>query len=451
MKKITIFFILLFINAHSQYSVGLDPSYQAGLGQSLQFMRVTGSATPQGYAYFYGYNIGSESTYLRKYLPSGLLDTSFGNNGTINSVLSGASPYIQANDQAIFLINGNRIAKYDTNGNLDSSFGTGGYLNLYYGIQNISINDDSTLLVQLNNVLKKITFTGQMVVDFPEIPVYSFNCTNSDIVIKSSSTNAEYKKYSLATGLQDITFGTGGISNFTGDNISINKNTGEIFTYSNNYPIKVTKYSSNGTLATSFGNAGVLTYSYPSTPLFYQGGTITGMEFDSNNNVYVYGGSDAGIDGFYKTAFIVRFTSNGTADLTFNNGENLYYRQGPKITSMKLLNDSTYLCFNTWHIGYMNNFSLGTTQYIRILGVLGTSEHNKGNNYIVYPNPVKDILNINLNPNEKLEYAELFDTSGKLLKKIFSEKSNISNIETGIYFFKTKTNKENYQTKLIKE
>lgn len=451
MKIIITFFILLFINVHSQYTVGIDPSYQAGLGESLQFRRVSSSATPQGYAYFYGYNTVSTDIYLRKYLPTGFLDTSFGNNGTLNSVLSGGSPYIQANDQAIFLVNGDRIAKYDTNGNLDSSFGTGGYLDLYYYVQKISINDDSTLLVQVNNVLKKITFAGQIVTSFPEIPVYSYKCTNSDIIVKSSSTVTEYKKYNLATGVQDITFGTGGIANFTGDNISVNKNTGEIFTYSTNYPIKVTKYSFNGTLVTSFGNAGVVTYSYPSTPLFYQGGTVMGMEFDSNNNIYVYGGSDAGVDGFYKTAFIVRFTSNGTADLSFNNGENLYYRQGPEIISMKLLNDSTYLCFNTWHVGHMNNISLGTTQYIRILGVLGTSEQNKGDDYLVYPNPVKDILSITLNPNEKLEYAELFDTTGRLLKKISSEKSNISNLEKGIYFLKTKTNKKNYQTKLIKE
>lgn len=452
LRLIIPFFLLLCMNVKSQYSVAIDPNYSAGLGQSLAFANVLYAATPQGSTYFYGNYSGNTNFYLRRYLPTGALDTSFGNNGTSDSVLPFNGPIV-ANDQSFYLANTRTVAKYNLNGALDTSFGTGGYFNFASTgiISNMYINDDLSLMVWKDNVLTKLTVNGQLDSGFTEMPAYSYEVTNSGIIVKSSATGSAYKKYN-GNGVQDMTFGTGGIANITEGKIRVNKNTGEIFTYSSNYPVKITKYTANGVLDTSFGNTGTLTYSFPVNPSVYnEVQTIAGIEFDSNNNVYAYGGSSNGVDSFYKTAFIVRFTSNGIADTSFNNGSSLFYRQGPRITEMKILNDSTYLCFNTWRVGYMNNISLGATQYVRRLGFLSTNEVSPAYENLVYPNPVKDNVNISLSSNEKLEYADLFDMSGKLVRKILSVKSDVSGLGTGTYILKIKTNKKEYQMKLIKK
>lgn len=452
LRLIISFFLLMYMIVDSQYSVAIDPNYSAGLGQTLTFASVKNTATPQGYAYFYGTYSGGGNFYLRRYLPTGSLDTSFGNNGTSNSVLPFNGPIV-ANDQSFFLANELKIAKYNVNGSLDTSFGTGGYFNFNYSgiISKMHINDDLTLMVCKSNVLKKFTVNGQLDSSFTEMPAYSYEVTNSGIIVRPSAASSEYKKYNV-NGVQDMTFGTGGIANMTGDFIRVNKNTGEIFAYSSQYPIKITKYTANGILDTSFGNAGTVMYNFPINPSIYnQSGTIAGIEFDSTDKIYAYGGSSNGVDSFYKTAFIIRFTPNGIADTSFYNGSSLFYRQGPQIIEMKILNDNTYLCFNTWRVGFMNNVSLGTTQYVRRLGFLSTNELSTVSENVIYPNPVKDNINISLSSNEKLEYAELFDVSGKLLRKILSVKSNVSDLEAGVYILRIKTNKKEYQMKLIKE
>ncbi|BAP30758.1 uncharacterized protein CHSO_1721 [Chryseobacterium sp. StRB126] len=461
MKLIITFFTLFFIGVHAQsdYGVIQDPNYKKVLDENLTYYAIQSSSTSQGYVYFYATSKYGAGFYLRKILPTGYNDTSFGNNGISTSVLplvwNSTTKYpegsILTNDQAIFLYNKNVIAKYDVNGNLDTSFGVGGYVTFTENIGRLSLNGDSTLMIQINGMLKKLTLNGQLDSNFSTIPVYVYYLTDSGIIVKTSGVNDEYKKYDL-TGIQDMTFGTSGIANIPGI-IKTNRHTGEMFLYSYHFPVEIKKYTANGFLDTSFGTAGVATYSFPANPNVYYppaNSTTVGIQMDSNNNIYVFGGSEAGID-YQKTAYILRFTPNGILDNSFNNGNSLFYRQSaPSIVSMSILDDNKYLCFNTLRQGAMN-YVTGTTQYVRQLGALSTHEFRKENSYLVHPNPVKDVFNIRLDSNEKLEYAELFDISGKLLKKISSVKIDISDLNTGAYFLKTKTDRNSYHTKLIKK
>lgn len=71
----------------------------------------------------------------------------------------------------------------------------------------------------------------------------------------------------------------------------------------------------------------------------------------------------------------------------------------------------------------------------------------------VYPNPVSDEFALKVKDDTKIESLKLFDASGKLVKNIsdFNGKVNISELTSGIYFLKTKTNKGEFLNKILKK
>ena len=86
-------------------------------------------------------------------------------------------------------------------------------------------------------------------------------------------------------------------------------------------------------------------------------------------------------------------------------------------------------------------------------GDLSVSDNNLKNDLHIYPNPAKDIININSNYKGNQSYLILiYDMSGrKVIEKNADTESteiNISNLDSGIYFVKSKIGR-NLQTKLF--
>jgi len=78
--------------------------------------------------------------------------------------------------------------------------------------------------------------------------------------------------------------------------------------------------------------------------------------------------------------------------------------------------------------------------------VLSLEDITFSNNTFLYPNPVKNILNIKNSANQKIETVELFDILGKQvnLKKATTLKNNtidLSNLSSGIYYMRLASNK----------
>lgn len=89
--------------------------------------------------------------------------------------------------------------------------------------------------------------------------------------------------------------------------------------------------------------------------------------------------------------------------------------------------------------------------YQSVLQVLGVKELEK-ENVKIYPNPTADFVYVTLNSNSKIEDAEIYDASGRLVlkTKIDSGKLDLRNLNSGIYMISFK-NPDLKPIKIIKK
>ena len=78
----------------------------------------------------------------------------------------------------------------------------------------------------------------------------------------------------------------------------------------------------------------------------------------------------------------------------------------------------------------------------------------KNNTISIYPNPVSDQFQINLNNQQKILNLKILDVNGRIVKKIKSNLSRntyqLSNLKAGIYFLLLETDKGRLEKKIIK-
>lgn len=89
--------------------------------------------------------------------------------------------------------------------------------------------------------------------------------------------------------------------------------------------------------------------------------------------------------------------------------------------------------------------------YQTVLQVLGVSELEK-DNIKIYPNPTTDFIYVKLNSKSKIEDAEIYDLSGKLVlkTKLDSEKLDLRHLLQGVYMIVFK-NSDLKPIKIIKK
>jgi hypothetical protein len=69
---------------------------------------------------------------------------------------------------------------------------------------------------------------------------------------------------------------------------------------------------------------------------------------------------------------------------------------------------------------------------------------------MVYPNPVVNILHIQLQPNDMLTSITLHNISGKKIRESTSNKLDLSTLANGVYFARILTKNGYLKKKLIK-
>lgn len=161
----------------------------------------------------------------------------------------------------------------------------------------------------------------------------------------------------------------------------------------------------------------------------------------------------------YPNNRLVRVNNDGTLDQAFDMpvGFSVINGESQERFPIKTLSDGKIMIGSSNEVFYKYN-NKEEWNIVRILGdaTLSESEFNLDKNgYIIYPNPVKDIVNITTTDNSTIKTIELFDIQGRLLQthlvnEITSE-LDLASRANGMYFVKINTDKGSKVEKLIKE
>lgn len=397
--------------------------YVSMLPESKDVKEVTGSGI-----YSFQYNTNTSNKIVR-YTLNGVPDINFGNNGVSEDIFAIGSgdviiSLVVNTDQSIYaLITGNRVRKILPTGIIDPVFGTKTF---NYNINLLKTSDNSLMIKYFNGN------------------------TNQTIITRYT-----------AQGNLDVAYGNQGELPVEGGSAFVNK-LNEVFILKNfaTSSYKIIKYKSNG-IDNSFGSNGSvnITASSFGGGNYVESFSARSLHFDSNNRLILAGSGST----FPNTLLYIfmRLKANGTFDYTFNG--NLFYfaystqkfgaagTPGVVLLSYDLINDDTIMCI-------VNRRLMSLTyrdEAIRFVKnpppFLTTFEVGKDKDLKIYPNPVQDILNIQLGFNEKLQKVSVYSTDGRLVLTGTDEKINIGFLSSGNYLIEVETNKNRYNKKIIKK
>lgn len=385
--------------------------------------------------------INVSESYLSKLTANGVLDQSFGTNGTIplpyNSYLNEVK--IQTDGKLVVFGFTNTqsvaVSRILTNGQLDPTFGTGGT-----AIIPSLITDQNYasfgIILQNEKILVHAVNYGQ-------------NVQHQHVILRLN-----------ANGNIDSTFGSNGYvatqGTPAGRTFVRTDNQSNIICFSSDGGF-IRKFDSNGQPLSNFGNNGMVAllnsngYGYGSTKTIFvdsnnkiifslnsddevlrinSDGTLDNtFNYNSNINSGLNGGSwiqsIAEKDGAYYIGgagypnnLISKLTQNGSADPIFND----YLETDSDAEEMIINNNNIIIRGNGFIVKYLLN-----------TGTLSTT-NIKSNNDISFENPVKQ--NLVYQSKEKVNKIEIYSTEGKIVKTLQDNNTNVSELLKGIYFAK---------------
>jgi len=290
---------------------------------------------------------------ILKYKSTGELDNTFGSNGVVkydnnenddrgqSIVLNSSGDIFVAGSTEEAYVYRTLILKFKPTGSLDTSFGTDGI-----ATYDTDTSSDFASSIVLNNYgepyitgrtsagsdyhasIWKYNSNGVLDTDFSTDGMVTYNSSSDSNrgmgIVLDSNENVYTVGYNASgdmiilkynsSGTIDSTFGTNGVVTFDGAErfdygraIAIDS-TGSIYITGNDTgEMYLVKYNSNGALDTSFGTNGVASYI----------GRGYSIAFDSKENIYVAGNR-------YTDLVVWKYDSNGTLDTSF--GTNGYFK-----------------------------------------------------------------------------------------------------------------------------
>lgn len=232
---------------------------------------------------------GAPIVTVARYNVNGIIDFTFGNNGiAIKRIFASSGAYalgLQSTGKIItagFTINSGKrefaLVRFNTNGSVDATFNGSGSI---------------------------VTPIGA------DACAYALAIQSNDRIIAAGVSNNQFAlvRYT-GSGSPDTSFGSGGIvTTRIGSTAQINdivlQNNGLIVVagFSDNQ-FAVARYNANGSIDTTFGNAGIVTTALGISAM------ATSIVVQENGQIVVAGTSDAGV-------VLVRYNSNGSIDASF--------------------------------------------------------------------------------------------------------------------------------------
>lgn len=422
--------------------------------------------------YFTGYKAPSENRIIRLNL-DGTKDISFntgiGFDGSNQSIT--VNSIVIQNDGKILVggvfasyngISENKIIRLNSDGTKDTSFNTGtgfnGCNNVNYGVNAISLQTDGKIIVGGNffsynettqNGITRLNQDGTRDESFITGTGFNICSSVSSVIIQNDGkilVRGNFTSYNGVSvnnfirlnvdGTLDTTFNNeAGFNNgiyaiaLQNDNkILIAGST--IFNGFGDYKIK--RLNVDGTVDNSFDTGNGFNNPVYAMSIQPDGKIIVGGDFSVYNGV--------------SENYIMRLNIDGTKDTSFNTGigfnntiYGIFLKNDGKIfveggfTTYKNLNDSAYL--------------------IALNGddILSNSDFTMSNTISLWPNPVKEILNINSLNEDIISAITIYDIQGKLIIESSNNSINVDSLSNGVYIVKISTNKGEYTKKFIKE
>ncbi|HEX8246941.1 MAG TPA: hypothetical protein VF599_02060 [Pyrinomonadaceae bacterium] len=278
------------------------------------------------------YNQANEDIALVRYNTNGTLDTSFGSQGKvvtdINNRSDAARSVVLQPDGKILVAGGTRelpfgsqkalFARYNQNGSLDTSFGNGGIaiidpVDAGIGIKDMILQPDGKIVVGGNYATYVPTyFSANLVARYNSNGTPDTSFGNNGIVLTQVSNSTVYKFEALET----IAYSNGKI-------VAAGEATFGQHDY-NNTEYFLVRFESNGTIDTSFGNAGLVITDFGP----YRASTPTDLEPQSGGKILAVGYThNRGYTGSFEVS-MARYTSSGALDTTFADGGKFYTDYG---------------------------------------------------------------------------------------------------------------------------
>ena len=360
-----------------------------------------------------GINDVNHNFYINRLLPNGELDTSFGENGSIETEipdLASFSKIILQPDGKIILLGVNTtaekvfISRYYPNGTLDESFGDNGIVTYQANVNfnfwhSLQLKDGGKILV-----LVDIDYQGDEVMFLQYLPNGELDPSFGDngVLLLSTSVYNIFKKAFTINEDGEIIIVSGGQSKTI-----------------------ITHLLPNGNIDTSYGDNG-------KTEIQFDLLRPTELYLNSENKLLIYS-QTWDLLGEGSTFELIRLNNDGELDATF--GENGSLTNEFESNDVIIQNDGKILGVgNTYWFGVSEDFML--VRYHNN-GSLSVPEQSL-KNITVYPNPSNGVFKIQ---HEYLAIEtpyQISDITGKIIQtgKLSVEQSHIdlTKVQQGIYF-----------------
>ncbi|HYV92930.1 MAG TPA: T9SS type A sorting domain-containing protein [Chitinophagales bacterium] len=397
----------------------------------------------------YTWNAGGYDVALVRCNPDGSLDSGFGNNGKVVSMIGtaddrGFAIALQSDNKILvagFTETGTdynfALLRYNEIGTFDSSFGTGGKV-----VTAIStgVDDAYAVVIQPDG---KILEAG-----------YAFNGTNDDFAMARYTTN----------GTLDPTFGTNGIVTTGIGNqhdwiLSISLQTdGKILAVGytgdggSNDEFALARYNVDGSLDVSFNGDGKVITSFPNGYA-----TAASASILPSGKIIVAGS----VVGYGLDFALVQYNADGSLDSSFgSNGKLLTDIDSSDDYARKILVQSDGRIVVSGYSSKNFNEDISIARFLSDLN-LGIFNPVSASS-LIYPNPIHqtETLEYTLTKNESLTIA-LYDVNGKLIRNFISneqrtagahkETLNIGALHSGNYFLTISNGSQKMTVKMVKQ
>ena len=138
-------------------------------------------------------------------------------------------------------------------------------------------------------------------------------------------------------------------------------------------------------------------------------------------------------------------------NLDFNNATNDGYVVFKIKTKPTLVLGNTFS--NNANIYFDYNFPITTNTYTTTVAALSTQDFDFGTYFTLYPNPAKDVLNIQAKEGLAVNSVEIYNQLGQIVMATTNAVNSVdvANLASGTYFVKVNTEKGSANVKFVKE